>query len=63
MKWFANANFEKYKGQYIAILNEKVIASGNNAKIVWAESKKKYPKEMATLWKVPKKDLMVLSEN
>jgi len=31
----------KYKEQHIALVGDKIVASGENVKVVWNESKKK----------------------
>lgn len=53
IEWFSRADLSKYKGKYVAILDKKVIAHGNNAKKVWEEAKKKYPKKKSYLAKIP----------
>ena len=40
--WFLSANLNNYKGKHIAIINQKVIASGTNPKEVWMKAHKKY---------------------
>jgi len=51
----------KYKGQHIAIVGDKVVASGNDPKKVWEEAKKKNPNKKPVLAFVPKEETLVLS--
>ena len=34
---------KKYSGKHIAIVDDKVVASGSDPKEVWEKAKKKYP--------------------
>lgn len=38
--FFVRTDLSKYKGLYIAIVEDKVVASSDNAKVVWEEAKK-----------------------
>ncbi len=58
-EFFLRADLSKYEGKYIAIVEDKVIASGANAKEVLDEARKKTGK-MPTLAKIPKEELLVL---
>ncbi len=40
---YLSLNLEKYAGKWIAILDDQVIASGNEFKDVFARAKKEYP--------------------
>lgn len=59
--FFVKTDFSSYKGNYIALVNKKVVASGSNAKKVWEKAKAKYPKKIPTLAKLPKEETLVLS--
>ncbi len=50
----------KYRGKHIAIVDDKVVASGSNPKEVWERAKKKYPDKKPVLAFVPKEDTLVL---
>ena len=52
---------KRYSGKHIAIVDEKVVASGSNPKEVWERAKKKYPDRKPVLAFVPKEDALVLS--
>ncbi len=58
--FYLKADLKKYEGKYIAIIGNKVVASGTNAKHVISEAKKKYPDKKPTLAKVPKEETMIL---
>ena len=53
-------NFSKYRGRYVAVVDNRVIAAGRDAKIVWARATKKNPKSLPTLVKVPQGETLVL---
>ena len=57
---FLKTPLKRYKGQYVAILGSKVVASGKDAKEVWEKARKKYPKKLPTLAKLPKEETLVL---
>lgn len=57
-EFFVKTDFSKYKGQYIAIVEDKVVASGANAKKVWEEAKKKTGKT-PTIAKIPKEEALI----
>ncbi len=59
-EFFIKADLSKYEGKYVAIIDEKIVASGDNAKEVWLAAKKKYPDKTPTLAKVPKAEALVL---
>ena len=59
-EWFVKADLEKYKNKHIAIVDQKVVASGENAKEVWEKPKKKHPKKEPLLAKVPEDDVLIL---
>lgn len=52
---------KKYAGKHIAIIGDKIIASGSSPLEVWKIAKKKYPNRIPTLAYVPKGDTLVLS--
>ena len=54
------ADLSKYSGKYIAIVGDKVVASGENAKEVLEEAKKKFPDDIPTLAKIPKEEALIL---
>lgn len=57
-EFYIKTDLSKYKGKYIAIVEDKVVASGENAREVWEEAKRKTGK-VPTLAKIPKEDLVL----
>jgi len=60
IRWFSKANLSKYIGKYIAIVDNKVVAYGDNAKEVWEDAKRKHPDKTPSLAKVPEEELLIL---
>ena len=58
--FFLHNPLTKYEGRYVAILGRKVIASGLSAKEVWDEAVRKYPKQIPTIAKLPRKEILVM---
>lgn len=54
--YFIHHPLTKYEGQYVAILGKKIVSSGKTATAVWNKAKKRYPKSLPTLAKVPKEE-------
>jgi len=58
--FFLSANLEKYLGQWVAIVDRKVVSSGVNAKKVLVAARRKFPSKTPLLAKVPTKEAMIL---
>lgn len=56
---FSKLDFEKYKGKWIAICDEDIVSSGENAKIIFEEAYKKYPKKRIVIARVPEEQAMI----
>lgn len=52
-------DLSKYMGKYVAIIDKKVVASGTDAKEVWARVKRKYPDKTPELAKVSREETLV----
>ena len=52
----------KYIGKYVAIVDNEVVAYGDNAKEVWTDAKRKCPEKTPSLAKVPKEELLILQQ-
>lgn len=63
IKWFATAlkELNKFRGKHIAIIKNKIVASGNNAINVLEKARKEHPNENPVLAFVPKEETLVLS--
>jgi len=59
-EWYVKADVSKYAGKWIAIVDEKVIVEGEDAKKVYNEAKERFPQKKPSLAKVPTKDTLVL---
>lgn len=58
--YFIQSPLTKYEGMYVAIIGKRVVSSGPTAKNVWEKAKKKYPKSLPTIAKIPKKEVLIL---
>ena len=54
---FVAVDFSKYEGRYVALVDNRVIATGKDAKTVWVRAHKKNPAAVPTLVKVPRGEL------
>ena len=59
-EFFVTSDLKRYEGEYVALVGRKVAAHGKNAKVVWKEAKKKFPKSLPTIAKLPKEEMLVL---
>ena len=57
--FFMKTDISGYIGKWIAVCNRKIVASGDNAKEVFKEAKRKCPKERPLLTRVPEKETMI----
>jgi len=51
---------EKHSGEWISIVDNKIIAKGKNAKEIFDETKKKYPNKIPYIMKIPSDGVMLL---
>ncbi len=58
--WFVSADLSRYKGEYVAIVDEKVVTHGDNARKVWENAKQQHPDKIPALAKIPEDDLLIL---
>jgi len=52
-------NSDEIKGKWVILLNEHVIASGDDIKKIIKEAQEKYPNKKFILAKVPEKGTMI----
>jgi orotate phosphoribosyltransferase-like protein len=57
---YLSANLEEYKGKWIILCDEHIIASGDNIKEIITEAEKKHPKKKLLLARVPQEGTMIL---
>lgn len=58
--FFMQSNLTKHIGNWIAIVDDQIVASGKDVKGIYAEAKKKYPLKRPLLTRVPNKETMIL---
>ncbi len=59
-EFYINADLSEYAGKWIAIVDGKVVASGDRADEVYERAKGLYPNKIIAIDKVPENNLMVL---
>ncbi len=59
--YFARADLSAYQNQWVAISGKKVVAHGNNVKIVYEAARKKKPRAEISLAKVLSEKPLILS--
>ena len=59
-EFYINADLSEYAGKWIAIVDGRVVASGDRADTVYDEAKKRYPDKEVMLAKVPTADTLIL---
>jgi len=59
-EWYIKAYTQRYAGKWIAIVEQRVVASGDDAEKVYREAKTSYPEKKPSLAKVPNKEILVL---
>ena len=52
-EFYVSTNLEKYVGQWIAVVDGKVVSHGGNAKRVYDESRKAHPGKTPFLTCIP----------
>ncbi|MBI2652453.1 hypothetical protein HYX00_03215 [Candidatus Woesearchaeota archaeon] len=57
--FYVKADLSKYEGKYIAIVGNKVVSSGHNAKEVLEKARKKFLDKNPTLAKIPKEEALI----
>jgi len=59
-EYFLKVRADSYKGKWIAITKNKVVAVAKRADEAFKMAKKKYPKSEISLAKVPRQEALVL---
>ncbi len=59
-EFYINADLSEYAGKWIAIVDGKVVATGDRADVVYDQAKKRYPDKEVMLAKVPTDDTLIL---
>jgi hypothetical protein len=50
----------QHLGQWIAVVGEEIVATGDTAKEVYEKAKEKYPDKEPFIMKIPKETVMLL---
>ena len=58
--WFVKTDLSEYKGEYVIIQGEKVVLHGRDLTEMLAEFRKKYPKEVPKIARVPEEETLIL---
>ncbi len=61
-EWYLKTDLTEFAGKWIVIADEKLVVSGNDAKIVYDEAKRKYPDKKLSIAKVPKPETLIIRE-
>lgn len=59
-EWYIKADTGEYDGKWVAIVNQKIVVSGDDAEKVYREAERKHPKVKISIAKVPDKEILVL---
>lgn len=59
-EFYVNNDLSEYAGKWVAIIDEQVVASGDNAKVVFEEAQRKFPGRIPALAKIPKEEVLIL---
>lgn len=51
-EWFLEHDFSRYAGKWVAIIEQKIVATGKEASHVLKEVEEKYPKKKPFLTKI-----------
>ncbi len=58
LEFFIKTDFSRFTGKYVAIVDDKVVTSGDNAKVVWKDAIKITGK-IPTIAKIPKEEALI----
>ncbi|MBI5225507.1 succinyl-CoA synthetase subunit alpha [Candidatus Micrarchaeota archaeon] len=59
-EWYINANLEHDAGNWIVIIDEKIVASGIDLKSLLEETDRKFPHKESLIARIPTKDTLIL---
>jgi len=58
-EFYLGTNVNKYIGEWVAIVDKKIVAHGKNVKEVMKEARLEFPKKRVLLVRVPDKETMI----
>ncbi|MFQ6119752.1 MAG: DUF5678 domain-containing protein [Methanosarcinales archaeon] len=59
-EWFVQANLKEYKGNYVIIMDEKVVSYGKSLTKILKEFRSKHPNKTPKIAKIPEDDALIL---
>ena len=59
-EWFSQADLNRYKGRYVVIRGRRVLSSGKSPDRLLQKFRRKYPKEIPLLAKIPNDETLIL---
>jgi len=59
-KYFIKKDFSRYSGKWVAIHNQKIIASNSNIDIALSDAKRKIGREQFLFAKIPTKNQVLI---
>ncbi|ODS36968.1 succinyl-CoA synthetase subunit alpha [Candidatus Altiarchaeales archaeon WOR_SM1_SCG] len=60
-EWYVKSDLSEYVGKWVVIADEKVVASGRDAKDVYRRAKEECPGKKLSIAKVPSGEMLILS--
>lgn len=59
-EFFMRSNLSNYIGNWVAIVDDEVVASGKNVKEIYEKVKREYPEKKPLFTRIPDKETMIL---
>ena len=59
-EWYSKAKLEKYSGEWVAIVDQKVVAHDRSEKQVFEKARKEYPGSDPLLARVLPKEVLIV---
>lgn len=59
-EYFIKADTSPYKGEWVAIAKEKIVAHGKDAEKVYKQANKRYKNDDISLAKIPEEQTLIL---
>lgn len=58
--WLINQNLSSYEGLWIAVINQKIVAKGKDAKVLMDKVFNEFPKETPLITLIPSKKTLAV---
>ena len=58
---FLKVDTRRFRGEWIALVDKKVVAHGKKADVIYNRAAKQYPPKKISLAKIPEQETLVLS--